>query len=146
MPAVKQPGIDAVPLAPALASGDDGDTAARSDRFVDSAEARRREQLEHDNVQMAALVPAPVLPPAPPARLAVLPKRDGGTEAAEPAGPAVEGGGEAARGAPKALIGVRPRPAWQRFAAPIPTTGGTGSGTAATDGRARVAIVLDDMG
>ena len=112
MRAVKQPGIDAVPLAPALASGGDGDTAAHSDRFVDSAEARRREQLEHDNVQLAALIPAPVLPPAPPARLAAPPKRDGGAGAAgqgdEGGDEDGEGGGTAARGASKPLIGVRP--------------------------------------
>ncbi len=106
-------------------------------------------------MQLAALIPAHVLPPAPPARLATPLKCDAGAGAAgqgdEGGDEDGEGGGTAAGRAPKPLIGVRP-PAWQRFAAPIPAqipaTAGTAgwAGRAAPDGRARVAIVLDDMG
>jgi polysaccharide deacetylase 2 family uncharacterized protein YibQ len=115
MPALKRPEITALPLPPLGAPAP----------AVDAAEARRWEQMERDNVQLAALTPTPVLPSAPPPQPPRPPQLSASTA---PLG--------AARGAPSSLAVVSPTPAWQRYAAPAPPI----------EGRGRVAIVLDDMG
>ncbi len=116
MPAVKRTEIEAVLLPPPPPSEEE--VAAAAAALVDMAEATRREQIEHDNVKMAALTPPQVLPPAPPPMAPAPPRTD------------------SAKGAPKSLRSAPPAPAWRRYAALTPPT----------EGRARIAIVLDDMG
>ena len=136
MPAVKQGDIQSAELPPAepgggstgagTVSGTDADpNAGRGTDTVatrDAAAGQRREQIEHDNVQLASLTRAPAsactLPPAPPP---IPPSR-----AAD----------EGQAGGPKSLIGARRQSTWLRFAALTPPT----------EGRGRIAIVLDDMG
>ncbi len=149
MPALKQPNIEVsrlpllaapAPAAPttmmavreAAAGAQDGDadTAVETvvetvvETAIDAAEIRHREQMEHDNVQLASLTPVSVVPPAPPPPPPPSPpsvsRATTGTVKSAPASPS-----EVAR-----------RPAWRRFAAPAPLI----------EGRGRVAIVLDDMG
>jgi len=90
--------------------------------MVDMMEARRREQIEHENVRLAKLSEAPVLPPAPapPPAMATVPET--------PAGDAATKNGAASR------------PTWQRFAALTPAMDDQNPPLA------RIAIVLDDMG
>ena len=85
---------------------------------VDPVEALRWEQMDHENVRVANLTEPPVRPPAPPP----LPPSE--TVPQVPSSPAALPGGGDQRGA------------WQRFAALTPPI----------EGRAQVAIVLDDMG
>ncbi|MBT5194663.1 MAG: hypothetical protein HOM07_20135, partial [Rhodospirillaceae bacterium] len=124
MPAVGRTDIQTAMLAPPASGGsnDEGDGevdgTVESTNVIDAAEARRREQIEHDNVQLASVTPAPIMPPAPP------PLADSGTTR------------QVAKGAAGSVPGARRRPTWQRFAALTPPV----------EGRARVAIVLDDMG
>jgi hypothetical protein len=123
MPAVKRTAIAAAPLAkPERGAGQTAAPAAnvqaenvRDSNAVIAAQARRREQMEHENVRLANVSQPAVLPPAPPP----LPL----SETAPGAG---------ASGLP----GAPPRSTWQRFAALTPPL----------EGRAQVAIVLDDMG
>ena len=99
---------------------------AQASNAVIAAEARRKEQLEHENVRLANVTAPAVLPPAPPPLPpAETVPREAVTEAAAAAG-------RAAGPSPGAL----PRGTWQRYAALTPPI----------EGRAQVAIVLDDMG
>jgi polysaccharide deacetylase 2 family uncharacterized protein YibQ len=118
MPALKRPEITVARLAPLGAP----------EPAVDGAAARRWEQMEHDNVQLASLTPPAPLPAAPQAQTPPQPPPNSASTAAM--------GAVAARGAPPSPAAVSRAPAWQRYAAPAP----------AIEGRDRVAIVLDDMG
>ncbi|MDP6689990.1 MAG: divergent polysaccharide deacetylase family protein [Alphaproteobacteria bacterium] len=102
------------------------DSAPPAPFMIDVMEARRREQIEHENVRLAKLSKPPVLPPAPappPARATVPDAPAGAAAALTRADPA-----------------AAPRPTWQRFAALTPAF------DAQNPALARIAIVLDDMG
>jgi len=130
MPAIRRPGIAtalletpepaeiqaaAPPKAP-TANGPPPNTQI-SDAAI-AAEARRREQMEDENVRLANLTTPAILPPAPPPL------------------PPSETVPSATPGAAEPLPRAVPRDTWQRFAALTPPI----------EGRAQVAIVLDDMG
>jgi hypothetical protein len=102
------------------------DSAPPAPFMIDVMEARRREQIEHENVRLAKLSKPPVLPPAPPPPPA---------RATVPEAPA--GAAAALTGADPAAA---PRPTWQRFAALTPAF------DKQNPALARIAIVLDDMG
>ena len=135
MPAVKRTGIDAVALAkpdpeplrtPSIAVPPN----ARPSDAVIAAEARRREQMEHENVRLANVTEPAILPPAPPPlppSETVPPSASASASAPGPAGTVAPSGAS-----PRAT----PRDTWQRFAALTPPI----------EGRPQVAIVLDDMG
>ena len=91
---------------------------------IDSAEAQRREQIEHENVCLANLTTPPVLPPAPPPLPPMATATTAGADALD------------------ASRSTAPRPTWKRFAALSPNIGDP----AQTPPPVKIAIVLDDMG
>ncbi|MBL6954181.1 MAG: divergent polysaccharide deacetylase family protein [Alphaproteobacteria bacterium] len=130
MPAIRRPGIAAALLEtpepaeiqaaalPNARTASEPPPNTQISNAAIAAEARRREQMEDENVRLANLTTPAILPPAPPPL------------------PPSETVPNAIPGTAEPLPRTVPRDTWQRFAALTPPI----------EGRAQVAIVLDDMG
>jgi uncharacterized protein len=173
MPAVKQTGIDAAALAklepepeqgreqeakpksvavqaavtpPALRPPNAQPQNPHPSDAVIAAEARRREQMEHENVRLSNVTEPAILPPAPPPLPPAETEPDSASASSSAAVPGIgpdtgpdsgpDTGSDTGAGASGPPARINPRETWRRFAALAPPI----------EGRAQVAIVLDDMG